>query len=134
MVGELDPGNPHVQFDEGALETCDSATRLCPTLLPGVVENSRGLNKVLGRQTTAVDARPSKRRRLRHGCRFPRLRRSQGLPQTPSIPNPELQGQSAVPYICLCRFRAGFTPHLSPVPMSPQKVVTERRNTEKHDN
>jgi hypothetical protein len=28
MVGELDAGNPHVQFDEGAQETCDSATRL----------------------------------------------------------------------------------------------------------
>jgi hypothetical protein len=32
MVGELDAGNPHVQFDEGVQETCDSATRLCPTL------------------------------------------------------------------------------------------------------
>ena len=32
MAGELDTGNPHVQFDEGAQETCDSATRLCPTL------------------------------------------------------------------------------------------------------
>jgi len=32
MIGELDAGNPHVQFDEGAQETCDSATRLCPTL------------------------------------------------------------------------------------------------------
>src|SRR3984893_17070269 len=32
MAGELDAGNPHVQFDEGALETCDSVTRLCPTL------------------------------------------------------------------------------------------------------
>jgi hypothetical protein len=32
MVGELDAGNPHVQFDEGAQETCDSVTRLCPTL------------------------------------------------------------------------------------------------------
>ena len=32
VVGELDAGNPHVQFDEGAQETCDSATRLCPTL------------------------------------------------------------------------------------------------------
>ena len=32
MAGELDAGNPHVQFDEGAQETCDSATRLCPTL------------------------------------------------------------------------------------------------------
>jgi hypothetical protein len=32
MVGELDAGNPHVQFDEGALETCDSVTRLRPTL------------------------------------------------------------------------------------------------------
>jgi hypothetical protein len=38
MAGELDAGNPHVQFDEGAQETCDSVTRLCPTLpkpLPG---------------------------------------------------------------------------------------------------
>jgi hypothetical protein len=34
MIGELDAGNPHVQFDEGAQETCDSVTRLCPTL-PG---------------------------------------------------------------------------------------------------
>jgi hypothetical protein len=32
MVGELDAEKPHVQFDEGAQETCDSATRLCPTL------------------------------------------------------------------------------------------------------
>jgi hypothetical protein len=32
MIGELDAGNPHVQFDEGAQETYDSATRLCPTL------------------------------------------------------------------------------------------------------
>jgi hypothetical protein len=32
MAGELDAGNPHVQFDEGALETCDSVTRLRPTL------------------------------------------------------------------------------------------------------
>ncbi len=32
MVGELDAGNPHVQFDEGALETCENATRLRPTL------------------------------------------------------------------------------------------------------
>jgi hypothetical protein len=32
MIGELDAGNPHVQFDEGVQETCDSATRLCPTL------------------------------------------------------------------------------------------------------
>ena len=32
MIGELDAGNPHVQFDEGAQETCDSVTRLCPTL------------------------------------------------------------------------------------------------------
>jgi hypothetical protein len=32
MVGELDGGNPHVQFDEGAQETCASVTRLCPTL------------------------------------------------------------------------------------------------------
>ena len=23
MAGELDAGNPHVQFDEGAQETCD---------------------------------------------------------------------------------------------------------------
>jgi hypothetical protein len=32
MVGELDGGNPHVQFDEGVQETCASVTRLCPTL------------------------------------------------------------------------------------------------------
>jgi len=32
MVGELDAGNPHVQFDEGAQETYDIAARLCPTL------------------------------------------------------------------------------------------------------
>ena len=38
MVGELDAGNPHVQFDEGVQETCDSATRLCPTLLGRDVE------------------------------------------------------------------------------------------------
>jgi hypothetical protein len=34
MIGEPDAGNPHVRFDEGVQETCDSATRLCPTL-PG---------------------------------------------------------------------------------------------------
>jgi len=32
MAGELDAGNPHVQFDEGAQETCDIVTRLPPTL------------------------------------------------------------------------------------------------------
>jgi len=32
MARELDAVNPHVQFDEGALETCDSVTRLRPTL------------------------------------------------------------------------------------------------------
>ena len=37
MVGEPDAGNPHVRFDEGAQETCDSATRLCPTLPQPVV-------------------------------------------------------------------------------------------------
>src|SRR5271166_2670488 len=32
MVGEPDAGKPHVRFDEGVQETCDSVTRLCPTL------------------------------------------------------------------------------------------------------
>src|ERR1700681_377068 len=32
MIEELDARNPHDQFDEGAQQTCDSATRLCPTL------------------------------------------------------------------------------------------------------
>jgi len=32
MVGELDAGKLHVQFDEGAQETSDIAARLCPTL------------------------------------------------------------------------------------------------------
>jgi hypothetical protein len=32
MVGELDGGNLHVQFDEGAQETYACVTRLCPTL------------------------------------------------------------------------------------------------------
>jgi hypothetical protein len=32
MVGELDAGNPHVQFAEGAQETCGIAARLCLTL------------------------------------------------------------------------------------------------------
>ena len=32
VVGEPDAGKPHVRFDEGVQETCDSATRLCPTL------------------------------------------------------------------------------------------------------
>jgi hypothetical protein len=39
MIGELDAGNPHVQFDEGAQETYDSVTRLCPTL-PESPENT----------------------------------------------------------------------------------------------
>jgi hypothetical protein len=41
MIGELDAGNPHVQFDEGVQETCDSATRLCPTLPQPLVIISR---------------------------------------------------------------------------------------------
>ena len=41
MAGELDAGNPHVQFDEGAQETYDSATRLCPTLPQPLAMNSR---------------------------------------------------------------------------------------------
>ena len=32
MIGEPDAGKPHVRFDEGVQETCDSVTRLCPTL------------------------------------------------------------------------------------------------------
>lgn len=32
MIGEPDAGKLHVRFDEGAQETCDIATRLCPTL------------------------------------------------------------------------------------------------------
>jgi hypothetical protein len=42
MVGELDAGNPHVQFDEGVQETCDSATRLCPTLPQPLASHSPG--------------------------------------------------------------------------------------------
>ena len=51
MIGELDAGNPHVQFDEGAQETCDIVTRLRPTLPspPGGVRGSapRTLPRVL---------------------------------------------------------------------------------------
>ena len=32
MIGEPDAGKPHVRFDEGVQETCDSVTRLRPTL------------------------------------------------------------------------------------------------------
>lgn len=32
MIGEPDAGNPHVRFDEGVQETCDTVTRLRPTL------------------------------------------------------------------------------------------------------
>jgi hypothetical protein len=32
MIGEPDAGKLHVRFDEGTQETCDIATRLCPTL------------------------------------------------------------------------------------------------------
>jgi len=32
MIGEPDAGNLHVRFDEGTQETCEHATRLCPTL------------------------------------------------------------------------------------------------------
>jgi hypothetical protein len=32
VIGELDAGNPHVQFDEGRQETCVRAARLSPTL------------------------------------------------------------------------------------------------------
>jgi len=60
MVGELDAGNSRVQFDEGAQETCGSATRLCPTLpkpLPRLVTISLGscrlcvLNRKTGRSS-----------------------------------------------------------------------------------
>jgi hypothetical protein len=34
MIGEPDAGNLHVRFDEGTQETCEHATRLCPTLPP----------------------------------------------------------------------------------------------------
>jgi hypothetical protein len=43
MIGELDAGNPHVQFDEGAQETCDIAARLCPTLPQPLAIYSQGL-------------------------------------------------------------------------------------------
>lgn len=33
MVGQPDPGVPHIRFEEGAQEMCDRAMRLCPTLL-----------------------------------------------------------------------------------------------------
>ena len=36
VVGESDAGNPHIRFDEGAQETCDSVTRLRPTLPPAL--------------------------------------------------------------------------------------------------
>jgi hypothetical protein len=35
MFGELDAGKP-IQFDEGALETCDSVMRLRPTLCTSI--------------------------------------------------------------------------------------------------
>jgi hypothetical protein len=34
MIGELDAGNLHVQFDEGTLETGGDVPRLRPTLRP----------------------------------------------------------------------------------------------------
>ncbi len=34
MIGEPDAGKPHVRFDEGVQETCDTVTRLRPTLRP----------------------------------------------------------------------------------------------------
>jgi hypothetical protein len=40
MIGELDAGNPHVQFDEGRQETYYSVTRLCPTLPESPSERS----------------------------------------------------------------------------------------------
>ena len=39
LVRELDMGNPHVQFDERAQETCDSVTRLCPTLVEATMRS-----------------------------------------------------------------------------------------------
>jgi hypothetical protein len=50
VIGELDAGNPHVQFDEGRQETCVRAARLSPTLLkvpgkrvvlPGIRKDAR---------------------------------------------------------------------------------------------
>ena len=49
MIGELDAGNPHVQFDEGAQETCDIAARLCPTLPQPLAMLSRRQAEVLKR-------------------------------------------------------------------------------------
>ena len=46
MVGELDAGNPHVQFDEGAQETYDIAARLCPTLPEPLASLVRGCEKL----------------------------------------------------------------------------------------
>ena len=49
MVGELDAGKLHVQFDEGVQETCDIAARLCPTLpQPLAILKSFKKNKAAG--------------------------------------------------------------------------------------
>src|SRR3984893_19158707 len=54
MIGELDAGNPHVQFDEGAQETCDIATRLCPTLPQPLTMFSCRLLPMLNRSPLAA--------------------------------------------------------------------------------
>src|SRR6266536_6538433 len=58
MVGELDAGNRHVQFDEGAQETCVRATRLCPTLpQPLVILSNTGQARAIGRGSGISDSR-----------------------------------------------------------------------------
>src|SRR5260370_41397282 len=64
--------------ERGKIELHRSRAKPRIARVAGIMENSRGLDEILARQTTAVDAGSSKRPHLRQGCGFPRLRRSHG--------------------------------------------------------
>jgi hypothetical protein len=54
MIGEPDAGNPPVRFDEGVQETCDLATRLCPTLQSPHQNNDFFLVELYGNKSAGV--------------------------------------------------------------------------------
>jgi hypothetical protein len=53
MIGEPDARKPHVRFDEGVQETCDSAARLRPTLPGPLAEFEAALHGALARPSSA---------------------------------------------------------------------------------
>ena len=60
MIGEPDAGKPHVRFDEGVQETCDSVTRLRPTLRAAPWTGSGRLLEARAGGLCAPTGRPNK--------------------------------------------------------------------------